>query len=180
MIDDMAKAATPSDIWKAPVTAAEEFDRTMALRIAAVAHVPITVTSLEEYWAQWDDPAIEENVDNAPKTLVDEHGALVEGTSHLRLSDGTRWVAADALIDTHMHGDGPGDNLFLQRLYVLLLEHQMLRSCRMGPSLPSILLQADTLDVRRVFCTEPGCRAWCDLQVDAEEADETLGPWDAS
>jgi hypothetical protein len=44
-----------------------------------------------------------------------------------------------------------------------------------GPARTAILLDADTLDVQHVFCAD--CRAWCDLQADAEEADRLLGPW---
>ena len=53
-------------------------------------------------------------------------------------------------------------------------QHQALRRPHQSAR-TTVLLEADTLDVRRVYCTD--CRGWCDLQADAEEADRTLGPW---
>ena len=168
---------TPDMVWKAPVTTTEEFDLTMALRLAAVAHAPIAATTLEAYWAQWDDPAIAEDVAHAPGALVDEYAALSEGTAHLRLPDGARWIQVSVLLNTDLHEGDPGDNAFLRRVHALLLEHKVLRG-HVGPALPDVLLQAETLDVQRVFCTEPECRRWVDLQADAGEADATLSPWE--
>jgi hypothetical protein len=45
-------------------------------------------------------------------------------------------------------------------------------------TLPAIMLDADTLNVRRVFCTDPTCRRWVDLVADAEEVDRTHSPWE--
>jgi len=169
---------TPDQVWKAPVTAAEEFDRTWALRMAAAAAGrAIATDSLEAYWRQWDDPSIAEDVGNAPAALVDEFGWIMHGEGHLRLSDGSRWVHVSALMDDDFHGIGPGDNLFLQRLYALLVEHQV-GSEHSGPSLPAVLLNAETLDAGRVFCTEAECRRWVDLRAEAEDVDRTHEPWE--
>ena len=108
---------------------------------------------------------------------MNEYAALSQGTAHLRLPDGTRWILVSVILNTDLPEGDPGDNAFLRRLQALLLEHKVLRG-HMGPRLPSILLQAETLDVRHVFCTEPECRRWVDLQADAEEADATLAPWE--
>jgi hypothetical protein len=98
-------------------------------------------------------------------------GWLRQGEGYLRLPDGTRWVMASARITRE---DAPHDNAFLRRLHALLLEHRALRRPH-DSARTTIMLEADTLDVRHVFCTD--CLAWCDLQADAEEADRTLGPW---
>jgi hypothetical protein len=103
--------------------------------------------------------------------LLEEIGWLQKGDGYLRLPDGTRWILASGRLTRE---DAPRDNAFLRRLHALLMEHQVLRQPH-GPARTAVLLEADTLDVRRVFCAE--CRAWCDLQADAEEADRTLGPW---
>lgn len=169
---------TPDQVWKNPAGEAEAFDRLMASRIAAVATRAIPAESLEAYWRQWDDPAIAEDVASAPTTLVDETGWLYGGEGHVTLPDGSRWLMVNALMSTDVHDGGPGDNAFLQRLHALLLEHAVVRAARhgQGPGLPHVMLNMDTLDVRRVFCTE--CSRWIDLAADAEEADETLGPWE--
>jgi hypothetical protein len=165
---------TPDAVWKAPVTAAEEFDRLRAQSIGALPAREIVAESLEAYCREWEalqaapdrDP-----VDFVPAGLLDDFGWLQAGEGYLRLPDGSRWVLASARLTRE---DAPSDNAFLRRLHALLLEHQVLRQPH-GPARTAILLDADTLDVRRVFCAD--CRVWCDLQADAEEADRLLGPW---
>jgi len=166
--------ATPDTVWKAPVTPAEDLDRIKAQSMAALPVREIRAESLEAYWREWE--GLETAPDGDPRdvfppVLMDEIGLLRKGERYLRLPDGTRWVLASGRL---MREDGPDDNAFLRRLRALLREHQVLRQPH-GPARTAILLEADTLDVRRAFCRE--CRAWCDLQADAEEADRTLGPW---
>jgi hypothetical protein len=167
-------AQTPDQVWKAPVTVAEELDLLMARRIAAGATREIPAESLEAYWRQHDDPAFEEDVANIPKVLLDGLIGLHEGECHLLLPDGSRWILVRALMETDTSVDGAGDNAFLRRLNALLWEHKILRG-HGGPVLPAIMLDAATLNVRRVFCT--GCGQWVDLVADAEEVDRTHAPW---
>jgi hypothetical protein len=165
---------TPDAVWKAKATAAEDFDRLQAQSMAALPVREIRAESLEAYWREWE--SLETGPDGElrdifPPVLMEEIGWLRKGEGHVRLPDGTRWVLASARLTAE---SAPNDNRFFRRLHALLLEHQGLRQPH-GSARTTILLEADTLDIRRVFCTE--CRAWCDLQADAEEADRTLGPW---
>jgi hypothetical protein len=166
--------ATPDAVWKSPVTPAEDLDRLKAQSIAALPVREVRAESLEEYWREWEALQTAPDGDQRnvfPPVLMDEIGWLQKGEGYLRLPDGTRWVLASGRLTRE---NAPADNAFLRRLHALLLEHQGLRQPH-GPARTAILLEADTLDVRRAFCRE--CRAWCDLQADAEEADRTLGPW---
>lgn len=161
---------TPAAVWKAPVTAAEAFDRIKAQSLAALPAPEILAESLEAYWREWDallTARTGEPLDVFPPVVLDEIGWLQEGQGYLRLPDGSRWVFACGRLRGEAARD---DNAFLRRLQALLMEHQVLRQPH-GSARTAVLLDADTLDVRRVFCTE--CRAWCDLQADAEEADRT-------
>lgn len=165
---------TPDTVWKAPVTAAEQSDRLKAQSMAALPVREIRAESLESYWRDWE--ALRTAPDGQllnvfPALLLDEIGWLQRGEAYLRLPDGSRWVLASGRIPRE---DMAHDNAFLRRLHALLLEHRALRRPH-GSARTTILLEADTLDTRRVFCTD--CRAWCDLQADAEEAERTLGPW---
>jgi hypothetical protein len=165
---------TPDTVWKAPVTAAEDFDRLKAQSIAALPVREIRAESLEAYWREWETLQTAPNGDFLevfPPVLLDEINWLQKGEGYLRLPDGTRWILASGRLTRE---DAPDDNAFLRRLHALLMEHQVLRRPH-GPARTAVLLEADTLDVRSVFCRE--CRVWCDLQADAEEADRTLGPW---
>jgi hypothetical protein len=178
-------AQTSDQVWKAPVTVAEELDLLMARRIAAAATREIPAESLEAYWRQHDDPAFEEGVANIPKALLDEFNRLheefnrlYEGEGHLRLPDGSRWILVSALMETSTDVAVPLDNSFLRRLEALLWEHKVLLPENAVRTLPAIMLDADTLNVRRVFCTDPTCRRWVDLVADAEEVDRTHSPWE--
>ena len=165
----------PDAAWKAPVTAAEDFDRLTAQSIAALPVDEIRAESLEAYWREWETLETARNgdvLDVFPPVLLDEIGWLQKGEGYLRLPDGSRWVLASGRLTRE---DAPDDNAFLRRLHALLTEHQLLRRPH-GSARTAVLLDADTLDVRRVFCRE--CRAWCDLQADAEEADATRPPWE--
>jgi hypothetical protein len=95
---------------------------------------------------------------------------LARGAKHTCACPTVRW----SLERTHPREDTAHDNAFLRRLHALLLEHRALRRPHQSAR-TTVLLEADTLDVRRVYCTD--CRVWCDLQADAEEAERTLGPW---
>jgi hypothetical protein len=57
------------------------------------------------------------------------------------------------------------------------MEHKVLRD-HIGPGLPSVLLNAATLDPTPGFCQE--CMKWVDLEADAIEAEQELGPWDTA
>jgi hypothetical protein len=165
---------TPDQVWKAPVTAREVSDRLKAQAMAALPVREIPAATLEEYWREWESLCTAPDGDARnffPPVLQDEIGWLQRGEGLLRLPDGTRWVFASARLPGE---HTPHDNMFLRRLHALLLEHRGLRRPH-GSARTAIMLEADTLDVHRVFCTD--CRAWCDLQADAEEADRTLGPW---
>src|SRR5215470_17696129 len=146
--------STPDTIWKASVTVAEASDRIKAQAMALLPAREIPADSIEDYWREWETLQIAPN-----------------GEGYLRLPDGTRWVLASARMPRE---NAPHDNAFLRRLHALLLEHRVLRRPH-DSARTTVMLEADTLDVRRVFCTD--CRAWCDLQADAEEADRTLGGW---
>ena len=166
--------STPDILWKAPVTAAEVSDRLKAQSMALLPAREIPADSIEDYWREWETLQIAPNGDPrsfSPAVLLDEVGWLRNGEGYLRLPDGTRWVLASARIPRE---DARHDNAFLRRLHALLLEHRVLRRPH-DPARTTVMLEADTLNVRHVFCTD--CRAWCDLQADAEEADRTLGPW---
>ena len=166
--------STPDTIWKASVTAAEVSDRIKAQSMAALPAREISADSIEGYWRGWETLQITPHGDLRsflPAVLLDEVGWLRQGEGYLRLPDGTRWVMASARITRE---DTPHDNAFLRRLHALLLEHRALRRPH-DSARTTVMLEADTLDVRRVFCTD--CLAWCDLQADAEEADRTLGGW---
>jgi len=166
--------STPDTIWKASVTVAEASDRIKAQAMALLPAREIPADSIEDYWREWETLQIAPNGDARsffPAVLLDEVGWLRNGEGYLRLPDGTRWVLASARMPRE---NAPHDNAFLRRLQALLLEHRVLRRPH-NPAQTTVMLEADTLDVRHVFCTD--CRAWCDLQADAEEADRTLGPW---
>lgn len=166
--------STPDTIWKASVTSAEVSDRIKAQSMAALPAHEVRADSIEGYWRGWETLQITPDGDSRsflPAVLLDEAGWLRQGEGYLRLPDGTRWVMASARITRE---DAPHDNAFLRRLHALLLEHRALRRPH-DPARTTVMLEADTLDVHRVFCMD--CRAWCDLQADAEEADRTLGPW---
>lgn len=165
---------TPDAVWKAPVTAAEEFDRLNAQSMAALPAREVRAESLEEYWRECEGlrrAADDEGLEIVPAGLLDDFAVVRAGEAYLRLPDGTRWILASARLTREV---APTRNAFLRRLHALLLEHEGLRQPH-GSARTAILIEADTLDVRHVFCTD--CRAWCDLQADAEEADRTLGPW---
>ena len=148
--------------------AAEEFDRTLALRWVAF-HREIATASLEGYWQQWDAPEIRNDLSTAPAAMVDEYSALVSGEAVLRLPDSSRWISIAALCSTDVpDAEGPGDNVWLQRLAHDLWAHQALRDHR-DPWLPAVMLNAATLDPTRVFCTD--CRSWVDLAAEDAEAD---------
>ncbi|HTY76214.1 MAG TPA: hypothetical protein VMI34_00215 [Candidatus Bathyarchaeia archaeon] len=166
----------PDAVWKAPVTAAELADRIEAQSRAALPIREIRTDSLEDYWREWS--AIQSTPDGDPleiypPVLTDDFTWIQKGEGLLRLPDGSRWILASARL-VRQRGREP--NAFLRRLHALLLEHERLRRPH-APARTTIVLDADTLDVRRVFCTD--CRDWRDLQADAEEADRTLGPWPA-
>jgi len=165
---------TPDAVWKAPVTAAEQSDRLRAQSMAALPVREIHAESMEAYWGDWEALRTGSNgelLNVYPSVLLDEIGWLQRGEAYLRLPDGSRWVLASGRIPRE---DTAHDNAFLRRLHALLLEHRALRRPHQSAR-TTVLLEADTLDVRRVYCTD--CRVWCDLQADAEEADRTLGPW---
>jgi hypothetical protein len=148
--------------------AAEEFDRTQALRRVAF-HREILTASLEGYWQQWDAPEIRDDPRSAPAAMADEYAALVSGEAVLQLPDGSRWISLAALCWTDVQdAEGPGDNAWLQRLTRDLWAHQALRDHR-DPWLPAVMLNAATLDPTRVFCTD--CRSWVDLAGEDAEAD---------
>lgn len=164
----------PDAVWKAPVTAAELSDRIEAQSMAALPVREIRTDSLEDYWREWSVMQSAPNGDPLeifPPVLTDDFTWIQKGEGLLRLPDGSRWILASA----RLVPEGAREpNAFLRRLHALLLEHEGLRRPH-APARTTIVLDADTLDVRRVFCTD--CHAWCDLQADAEEADRTLGPW---
>ena len=148
--------------------AAEEFDRTQALRRVAF-HREIPTASLEGYWQQWDAPEIRNDPSGAPAGMADEYAALVSGEAVLQLPDGSRWISLAALCWTDVQdAEGPGDNAWLQRLTRDLWAHQALRD-HLDPWLPAVMLNAATLDPTRVFCTD--CRSWVDLAGEDAEAD---------
>ena len=166
--------STPDTVWKAPVTAAEVSDRIKVQSMAVLPAREIPADSIEDYWREWETLQRAPNGDPRsffPAVLLDEVGWLRKGEGYLRLPDGTRWVLASARITRE---EAPHDNAFLRRLHALLLEHRVLRRPHES-AWTTVMLEADTLDVRHVFCTD--CHTWCDLQADAEEADRTLGPW---
>jgi len=160
----------PDAVWKAPVTAAEVADRIEAQSRAALPVRGIRTDSLEDYWREWStsdgDP-----LEIFPPVLTDEFTWIQNGEGLLRLPDGSRWILASARL---VRESGREPNAFLRRLHALLLEHERLRQPH-APAKTTVVLDADTLDPRKVFCTD--CHGWCDLQADAEEADRTLGPW---
>ena len=78
--------------------AAEEFDRTRALRRVAF-HREIPTASLEEYWQRWDAPEIRKNPSTAPAAMTDEYAALVSGEAVLQLPDGSRWISSGPMFD---------------------------------------------------------------------------------
>jgi hypothetical protein len=148
--------------------AAEEFDRTRALRRVAF-HREIPTASLEGYWQRWDAPEIRNDPSTAPASMMDEYAALVSGEAVLQLPDGSRWISLAALCSTDVQdAEEPGDNDWLQRLTRDLWAHQALRDHR-DPWLPAVMLNAATLDPRRGFCTD--CRSWVDLAAEDAEAD---------
>jgi hypothetical protein len=148
--------------------AAEEFDRTRALRWVAF-HREIPTVSLEGYWKRWDTPEIRNDPSTAPPAMADEYAALVSGEAVLQLPDGSRWISLAALCSTDVQdAEGPGDNAWLQRLTRHLWAHQALRD-HGAPWLPAVMLNAATLDPRRGFCTD--CRSWVDLAAEDAEAD---------
>ncbi|HEY4907935.1 MAG TPA: hypothetical protein VIJ73_00445, partial [Methylomirabilota bacterium] len=140
----------PDAAWKAPVTAAEDFDRLTAQSIAALPVDEIRAESLEAYWREWETLETARNgdvLDVFPPVLLDEIGWLQKGEGYLRLPDGSRWVLASGRLTRE---DAPDDNAFLRRLHALLTEHQLLRRPH-GSARTAVLIDADTLDVRRVF-----------------------------
>jgi hypothetical protein len=162
---------TPAAVWKAPVTPAEVLDWVKIQSLAALPVPEIPAESLEAYWSEWQalqTARTGEPLDVFPPLVLDEIRWLQEGHGHLRLPNGSRWVLASGRL---AGGDAPANNAFLRRLHALLMEHEALRQPH-GSARTAMMLDADTLDVRRVFCTE--CLAWCDLHADAEEADRTL------
>lgn len=164
---------TPAAVWRAPVTPDEDQDRIKVQSLAALPLPEIRAESLEAYWREWDTlqrARSGEPLDVFPPALLDEIGWLQKGQKYLRVANGTRWVFASGRLTGEA---APDDNAFLRRLHALLMEHEGLRQPH-GPARTAVLLDADTLDVRRVFCRE--CRAWCDLQADAEEADAARPP----
>jgi hypothetical protein len=164
---------TLDQMWKRPVNAAEEFDRTMALRMARVGAEAIAVTSVEDWHGMVLAGSDEHNA--AWRSYV----RLSDAEAFLRATDGSEWVLSRALFNHDFHEGGPGDNRFLQRLHALMVEHRMLVADdgkHYGPGLEMMLLRRDTLDYRRAFCTT--CNAWRDLQADAEEIDRLGAPWE--
>jgi len=165
------------DIWKSPSNAVEDFDRTMALRVANVGPEAVSVESVERWY---------EDVNREAEAYNEAHGEvetgpalaawfrLLDGEAFLRAADGTEWVLSIAVFDHDMQGGGPGDNRFLQRLHALMVEHRALMG-HSGSGLEAMVLRRDSLDYRRAWCTS--CEAWRDLRADAEEADRTLEPW---
>lgn len=169
------------DIWKRPADAAEEFDRTMVLRIAQVGAVAIAIESVEQWHANVRREAATLNGEGSDRPAIVEYLRLIDQEAYLRAGDGSEWILSVGLFDHDMHGAGPGDNRFLRRLHALMVEHRALMGDRRdagphyGPGLETMVLRRDTLDYRHAFCTT--CGAWRDLQADAEEADRTLSPW---
>ena len=165
------------ELWKSPSDAVEDFDRTMALRVAKVGPEALSMESVEGWH---EDVQREAEAYNEADGEVEAGPALagwfrlLDGEAFLRTADGTEWVLSTTLFDHDMQGSGPGDNRFLKRLYALMVEHHVLMG-HSGLGLEAMLFRRDSLDYRRAWCTS--CDAWRDLQTDAEEADRTLRPW---
>src|SRR5215472_4008160 len=87
----------------------EEFDRTTALRIAALAARAIPVDSIEEFVGGGGS--------------LDDWRALRSGEAHLQLPSGAQWVLAEHLVPLGIRPD----NRFLQRLCWITTEHATLR-----------------------------------------------------
>ncbi len=138
----------------------EEFDRTMALRIAALPMRAIPVDSIEEFVGDAGSP--------------DDWSALQSGEAHLQLPSGSQWLLAGHLAPQSFVDIVP-DNRFIQRLYWVAVEHAVLRQHENWGLLTYFLNRA-TLNLRRVFCCK--CGRVVDLQGDATEAEATLAPWE--
>jgi len=113
----------------------EVFDRTMALRMAAVASNPIAIDTVECWWDDVEREAAEADISMAivsqwPGDAVEGDSArraifalarVADGETCLRTPDGATWVMSTTLI---AHNEfGPGDNRYLQRLWALLICH---------------------------------------------------------
>src|SRR5262245_18158637 len=104
--------------------AAEEFDRTRALRRVAF-HREIPTASLKGYWQRWDTPEIRNDPSTTPAGMADQYAALVSGEAVLHLPDGSRWISLAALCSTEVPDvEGPGENTLLERLTRDLWAHQ--------------------------------------------------------
>jgi len=105
--------------------AVEEFDRTMALRIASFAGRAIPADSIEEFEGRW--AALGRHHEGVQlwdrhhypagpvRCLLDDVAALNRGEAYLELPDGSQWVVAGHLVPHSWSGAGT-DNRFLQRL----------------------------------------------------------------
>ena len=123
--------------------------------------------SLEAWAAQYDGMEPEDFTD----AQLEEFEALRwGGLAHIVLPDGTRWVTNEAL---GFNFNCCPENRFLRRLHALFMEHHVLAEHEWRSDV--LVFPVDTLDWRHVFCSK--CRAWRDLQSDAEEIDRTAEPW---
>ena len=164
--------------------AVEEFDRTMALRIASFAGRAIPADSIEEFEGRWG--ALGLHVEGVQlwdrhhypagpvRCLLDDVAALNQGEAYLQLPDGSQWVVAGHLVPNSWSAAGT-DNRFLQRLLWVAIEHAMLRD-HDDDGLDDYYLNRATLDLCRVFCCK--CDRMVNLQADATEAEATLAPWE--
>ena len=135
----------------------EEFDRTTALRIAALAARAIPVDSVEEFVGG--------------RGSLDDWRAIRSGEAHLQLPSGSQWVLAEHLTPL---GIMPS-NRFVQRLWWVTVEHALLREHE-HDDLDDYWLNRATLNLCRAFCCK--CGRVVDLQGDATEAEATLAPWE--
>ncbi len=131
-------------------------------------HVPreITIESLESFAARCRKPEYQHDPLQVPAEWVEEYQDLWNGTAVLRLPDGSRWLSSRALSPER------NDERVIGRSIV---EHTALCPHAPAPTPPEMYLNADTLDVHRVFCTE--CGRLCDLELDWLEAEAALEPW---
>ena len=125
----------------------------------------IPADSLEAFSTRIDRPEYTENPALIPGAWLDEYEALWAGRAVLRLPDGSRWLSSMGL-----PAEGNDDRAIAR----YIKEHRVLRPHAAWSHPPEMFLNADTLDVRRVYCTE--CRQFFDLEAEWREAEATLGP----
>jgi hypothetical protein len=127
----------------------------------------IRIDSLEAFSTRCDVPEYEAEPSRVPTEWLEEYDALWDGTAVLRLPDGSRWLSSRSL---------PAEQDDDRAISRYVLEHTVLRAHASALHPPEIFLNADTLDVRHVYCTE--CRKFFDLESEWLEAEGTLDTWE--